>query len=296
MAKKTVREIKKSITDVFINDDAVKAKYGLTPGKSFEDEFSAASIESIIFHAVAFGMFVLYSFFELFKAEINAAIINYTHPTLIWFAEKVKTFQYGDDVVPEKDYYDNTGLTDEEIALRKVVKYAAAVEQSFSNGRFGVRVKVAGEDGAGERIELPTVQLNALKSFFFLPQVKPAGVYVEITSSDADRLKLDLRVYYNPRVLNGLGQRLDGTDNRPLQNAIDAFLKNLPFNGRFNLTKFQDAMQAVDGISDPRILSAQTRYAALPYTMVVDEIVPDSAYLKIYDEADLTIEWIAKDV
>lgn len=296
MANKTVAEIKKSMTDVFISNDAVKTAYGLTPGKTFEDEFSPASIESIIFHAVAFAMFVLYSFFEIFKTEINQAIIDYTHPTLHWSSEKIKTFQFGDDVVPETDYYDNTGLTDEEIAQRRVIKYAKAVEQNFSNGRFGVRIKVAGEDAAGERIQLPIDQLTAARSFWNLPHVKPAGVYTEITSDDADRLKLSVRAYYNPRILNSLGQRLDGTNNTPLQNAIDAFLKNLPFNGRFNLTRLQDAMQAVEGISDPRILDAQTRYAALPWTGVVDESIPDSGYLKIYDTTDLIIEWLPKDV
>lgn len=279
------------MTDVFIGNADVQAAYALTPGKSFEDEFSAASIESVLFHAVAYAMYVLYSFFDLFKIEIDTAIVNYTHPTLIWYADKAKTFQYGDNVVDDTDYYDNTGLTDEQIAIKKVVKYAAAVEQNFSNGRFGVRIKVAGEDGGGERVQLPSAELAALRAYFFLPQVKPAGVYCEITSDDADRLKLSLRVYYNPLVLNNLGQRLDGTNNTPLQNAIDSFLKNLPFNGRFNLTKLVDAMQAVGGIADPRILSAQTKYAALPWADVVDEVIPDSAYLKIYDPADLTIDW-----
>jgi len=291
---KTVTEIKKSITDVFISNTDIQTAYALTPGKTFEEEFSPASIESIIFYSVAFVMFVLYSFFDLFKAEINTDIVNYTHPTLKKYADKIKTFQYGDTPIAETDVYDNTGLTDTEIQARRVIKYSAAIEQAFSNGRFGVRIKVAGENGSGERIQLPVPELTAARAF--LPRFKGPGVYCEVTSDDADRLKLDLKVYYNPLVLNSLGQRLDGVNNVPLQDAIDVFLKNLPFNGRFNLTKLVDAMQAVDGIVDPVILSAQTRYAALSWTVVVDEVIPDSAYLKIYDPADLTIIWIAKDV
>lgn len=291
---KTVTEIKKSITDVFISNADVQAAYLLTPGKTFEEEFSPSSIESIIFYSVAFVMFVLYSFFDFLKTEINTDIINYTHPTLKKYAEKIKTFQYGYTPIAETDLYDNTGLTDAEIEARQVIKYSAAIEQVFSNGLFGVRIKVAGEDGGGERIQLPTPQLDAARSF--LPRFKEPGVYCEITSDDADRLKLIIKAYYNPLVLNSVGQRLDGFNNTPLQDAIDSFLKNLPFNGRFNLTKLVDAMQEVDGMVDPVIVSAQTRYAALSWTAVVDEVIPDSAYLKIYDPADLTITWIAKDV
>jgi len=292
---KTVAEIKKQMTDAFISNQSVIDAYSLTSGKTFEDEFSTASIESIIFYCVAFGMYVIYSFFDLFKMEIDTAITNYTHPSLTMFAEKMKTFQYGDNVVAGKDYYNNTGMTDAQIEAKKVIKYAAALEQSFSNGRFGVRIKVAGQDGGGNRMQLPTTEYNAAKAF--LKIFKPGGTYCELTTDDADYLKLQLRVYYNPLVLNNLGQRLDGTDNEPLQKAIDKNLKNLPFNGRFNLTALTDAMQAVEGIADPRILVAQTKYAALPYSNVVDEVVPDAGYLKIYDLVnDLQIEWIAKSV
>jgi hypothetical protein len=288
----TVADIKKTITDVFIANDAVIAAYSITPGKTFEDEFSTASIESIIFYCVAYGIWLIYSFFDLFKSEIDAEVADYTHPTLDFFAVKMLTFQYGRDVIAGTDTYDNTGLTDEEIAAQKVIKSANAQEQDFSNGRFGVRLKVAGEDGDGNRIILPDAELTAAQDF--LKIFKPAGVYTELTTDNADYLKLSLRVYYNPLVLNNQGQRLDGTDNTPLQDAIDAFCKNLPFNGRFNLTALTDTMQGVDGIADPRILSAQTKYAALPFTDVIDEVIPDAGYLKIYNDTDLNIVWVAK--
>lgn len=283
------------MTDAFIGNPDVISAYGLTPGKTFEEEFSPASIESILFYCAAFGLFVIYSLFDLFKTEVDTAIINYTHPTLTWFAEKIKTFQYGDAVVPEKDYYDNTGLTDAQIEVKKVIKYAAAIEQDFSNGRFGVRIKAAGEDGSGNRVKLPDAERDAAREF--LKIFKPAGTYCELTTDDPDYLKLSLKIYYNPLVLNNQGQRLDGTNATPLQTAINNHLKNLPFNGRFNLTALVDAMQGVDGVSDPRIISAQTKYAANPYTDVIDERIPYSGYLKIYDQnTDLTIQWIAKSV
>lgn len=254
---------------------------------------SRVAIWKIIFWAVAYGILIIDTLFDLFRAETDLRIKQLKPATLTWFAEKVKTFQYGDDLVPETDYYDNTGLTDADITTRKVIKYAAAIEQNFSNGRFGVRIKAAGEDGAGNRVKLGDAQRDAAREF--LNRFKPAGTYCELTTDDADYLKLSLKVYYNPLVLNNVGARLDGSDATPLQSAIKTQLKNLPFNGRFNLTSLVDAMQAVDGVSDPRIISAQTKYAALPYSEVIDERIPDSGYLKIYDEVtDLIIQWIPK--
>lgn len=291
---KTVAEIKKQMTDSFISNQAVIDSYELTPGKSFEEEFSIVSIESIIFYCMAFGVWLLYSFFDFFKIEIDAAITNYTHPTLVWYATKMKSYQHGDNLMEGTDRYDtNILITAEQMQAKLVIKYAAAIEQSFSNGRYGIRIKVAGESN-NQRVKLPDEQRDAAKEF--LKRIKAGGVYCELTTDDADYLKLALRVYYNPLVLNSQGQRLDGTDNEPLQKAIEDHLKNLPFNGRFNLTALTDAMQKVEGIADPRILQAQTKYAALPYTDVVDEVIPDAGYLKIYNENDLTIEWIAKNV
>jgi hypothetical protein len=254
---------------------------------------SRVAIWKVLFYTIAFGIFLIDSLFDLFRSEVDDKIKLLKPATLSWFAEKIKTFQFGDDLVPETDYYDNTGLSDDDIEAKQVIKYAAAIEQNFSNGRFGVRIKVAGEDGGGSRIKLPDDQRDA--AIEFLKRFKPAGTYCELTTDDADYLKLILRVYYNPLVLNANGERLDGTNPTSLQDAIDNHLKNLPFNGRFNLTALADAMQSVDGVLDPRIISAQTKFAALPFTEVQDEIIPDAGYLKIYDEdTDLTIQWLPK--
>lgn len=285
---KTVQEYFDSIRNRALSLAADAGRQDMT---DMLNNTSRVAIWKILFYAVAYCVFLIDTLFDLFRAETDAKILLLKPPTLIWFANKIKDFQFGDDLIPETDVYDNTGLTEDEIEERKVIKYAAAIEQDFSNGRFGVRIKVAGEQG-GVRVKLPTEEQEAAREF--LKRFKPAGTYVELTSDDADYLKLALRVYYNPLVLRPNGERLDGTDSRPLQTAIETHLKNLPFNGRFNLTALVDAMQKVDGVSDPRIISAQTKYAALAYTDVVDERIPDSGYLKIYNEADLTIEWIAK--
>jgi hypothetical protein len=241
---------------------------------------------------VAFAILTLEKLFDFLRIEINEQIAAQKVATLPWYAEMMLQFQYGYTLVPFTDYYDNTGLTPLQIANSKVIKYAAATEQEFTNGRFGVRIKVAGENGAGERVKLSDAERDAAREYF--KRIRFAGVYGEVTTDDADSLKLSLKVYYNPLVLNNTGARLDGTTATPLQDAIAEHLENLPFNGRFNLTELVDAMQAVDGVSDPRIISAQTAFALNPHTEVIDERIPDAGYLKIYNNTDLTIQWIPK--
>lgn len=291
--EKTVADIKKQMTDSFISNQNVIDAYQLTPQKTFEEEFSTASIESIIFYCMAYAVWLLYQFFDLFKKEIDTSIKNYTHPTLTFYTEKIKTFQFGDNVITGTDTYNNTGLTDAQIEAKRIIKYAAAQEQAFTNGRYGVRIKVATDNnGMGEALT-PQQYTAALA---FLNTFKYAGVYTQLTTNDADNLKLFLRIYYNPLVLNNQGQRLDGTDNEPVQKAIKTYLKNLQFNGEFNLTALTDVLQQVNGVEDPRVLQAQTKYAALPYTDVIDKIIPDAGYLKIYNSlTDLQIEWVAKN-
>ena len=44
----TIAEFKKTMTDAFISDEAIKEKYGLADGLNFEDQFSTVSIENIL--------------------------------------------------------------------------------------------------------------------------------------------------------------------------------------------------------------------------------------------------------
>jgi hypothetical protein len=53
----------------------------------------------------------------------------------------------------------------------------------------------------------------------------------------------------------------------------------------------------VDGVEDPKLISAQARYGALPYAEIIDEYTPDAGYLRIPDyNVDLTIQWVPKVV
>ena len=92
-----IAEYKKLMTDFFISDETVKEKYELTDGLSFEEQFSAVSLESIIFSNVATSMFVMQELFGQFKKDITLSINEQMPGTANWYAYKAKLFQYGKD-------------------------------------------------------------------------------------------------------------------------------------------------------------------------------------------------------
>lgn len=284
---RTTAEIKKSITDVLIaNPDIINA-YQLTAGRTFDEEFSAASVESILLFAVAYGIHIHEVLFDEHKAEVLNHIANMKPHSLQWYANKARAYQHGHALIPETDKYDNTGLTDETIENSRIVKYAAVTEQER-----GLRIKVATSDG-NDLDALDDAQLPAFTAY--MQEIKDAGVKLLITSGVADALKLDLFIKYDSLVLDVQGKRLDGTNPRPVQEAIKNYLKNLPFNGRLELSALVDEIQKVDGVRAPYVTAASAKYGALPFTSFAGQsYLPDAGYLRFMNEDDdLNIEFEA---
>lgn len=252
---------------------------------------STVSIYAKFLYIVAFCAWTIENLHDLFKTEVKQIIYDTKPHTPQWYVKMAKAFQYGYNLVPEKDYYDNTGLTDDQIAASKIVAFAALVELPF------IRLKVAKKSGSGLG-KLTVPELDAFRAYTM--RIKDAGVKLKlasltsastITSSDPDKLRLQCRFKFNPLVLADTGARIDGTSNTPVPDAIRGYLENIDFNGLFSIQKLVDAVQAVDGYSDFAIDQMQTKYGALPFTSVDIDFVPDGGYLVI-DDVDLIIQYI----
>jgi hypothetical protein len=133
-------------------------------------------------------------------------------------------------------------------------------------------------------------ELTAFRAY--MARVKDAGVSLQIDSLVADKLKLELDVYYNPLILNSIGQRIDGSDLEPVKNAITKYLQNLPFNGVFVLTYLVDELQKVDGVTIPKVKVAQAKYGLFPFTSINELYQPDSGYLRFEVPGDLVLNYI----
>lgn len=250
---------------------------------------SRVAIFRLVAYIVAVCTWTLETLFDLHVIEVNQTIANKNPHTAQWYASMAKEFQLGMDLQSDGTY-DNTGLTDDQVAATQIVSYAAVIEQVVS-GRIKLRIKVAMTDGNGDLAALGDVYLAAFSAY--IARRKDAGVWIEISSGAADSLMLSLDYYYDPLILNSSGQRIDGTDNAPVPTQINNFLKSLPFNGIFSINALNDALQSIDGYKELKINYAMARYGAFPFASVNVTYTPDAGYLRIYNSnTDLLINYI----
>lgn len=285
---RVISDIKKEMTDSFIQNDSVVADYGLAPSETFENAFSPVSVESTLFDVIASSFWTLEKLFDTLKTEILDIISRLKPHSLRWYVEKAKAFQFGDALMADSDKYNNAALTDAQIEQRKVIKYAACTKERRSNGRVYLRLKVAGEVN-GDIGQLPAPQKAAFTDYIF--RTGDAGVDIEVDSLPADQIKMKWIIYYDPLILDENGSRLDGQDIEPVQKAIKNYLKVLLFNGTYVPAYHTDAVQQVEGVVIPVITECEATYGLLPFTSVQDKYEPDGGYLRFYNNSDLAIEF-----
>lgn len=266
------------MTDVFITNDTIKALYGLDPKKSFEDQFSKVSLESILFYVVATAVWTLEKLFDRHRQECTELINELKPHSIRWYANKAKAFQFGKSLVPDTDQYDNTGLTDEQVREQQVVKYSAVTEKAAI-----IYVKVAtGSEGA--RTQLSPEQEEALAGYF--KEVKDAGVKLQIVNLPAEEFNVDIDVYYDPQVFDKSLNRLDGT-GKLVHDTIASFVENLPFNGEYRNSALINALTGLDGVVMVELKQSTANGQPIPARWV-----PESGYFRV-DKELLGINTIA---
>jgi hypothetical protein len=273
----TIQYYQTQITNAYVANAATIGIY-IRP-----ELWSVTNMDRCVIYAVAVCAYLLNSLFDLFKADVDETISAMKPHSLRWYALKAKAFQYGFSLVADADYYNNTGIDADVVAASKIVSNVAVTEQTR-----GLRIKVA-KLVSSDLAPLGTTELAAFQ--FYMKQVKDAGVKLNITTSVADNLKNDITIIYNPLVLNASGERIDGTDPLPVQNAIRSFLKNLPFNGVFSIQKYEAKLLEIDGVTDLKINSISARYGLLPFANINISYTPDSGYMRIAD-ADLSLNFL----
>jgi hypothetical protein len=276
---RTIKEIKDGMTARFVADETVVAKYELEAGKTFDEQFSTVSIESLLFYIVAAAQWSLETLFDHHRTEVSALITELKPHSLRWYVSKAKAFMPGRPLLPDTDLYDTSGMTAEAIAAAQVVRFAAAVESEAV-----VYLKIAGEDN-GERAPISADALVAFREY--IREVKDAGVMVEVINETPDHFRLTMTVYYNPMVLDGTGMNFDG--ERPVQDAVKKFVGDLPFNGEYRNVDLVDALQQIEGVEIPELHVAETSRDGVNWTAVNAKTTPYGGYYRIYNEPDLNI-------
>lgn len=276
---RTIEEIKKSMLDDFYKQPGMALKFNST--------VSNAGILSVLFYVFAAVVWSMESLFYLHKGDVETYINEFKPHTLRWYRNKVLDYRAGKELIPETDQYDLSLFSEEELASTRVVKYCAVTEAVDASVLY---IKVAGET-SGKRGILSTDHENGLRAY--MQVVKDAGVKIVIKNQAADNLKLELKIYYNPLILNENGERIDGRKNKPVQETITNYIENLPFNGEYKNVELVDVLQKVNGVVIPELLSSSARFGENAFTDIEALLKPDAGYFTLNEEEDLTIKWEA---
>jgi hypothetical protein len=271
-----------------IYDQIVAAKNAQTE-LAAADSTSKVAVFALWAYVVAVCIWTLESLFDAHKACVDKAISEMKPHKLRWYRSIALAFQFGQALVQDEDYYDNTGLTAEAVLAMQVIKHAAITESAEGN----LRLKVATEVN-GELAPLSRATPDQYTPFVaYMNMVKDAGVKLLIDSLPADKLSLNVDIYYDPLVIDATGGRLDGSSIKPVEIAIKEYLKALPFNGEFIIAALTDKLQITPGVVVPQINYVNISYGAMPWTGVNARYVPYGGYLRIYDPVDLIVNYIA---
>lgn len=241
---RTITTIHKGILDSIVANEVLSPYLTSTSIYAIYRAFS---------YVIATAIWLLESFFDQHTTEVNAIILNQKSGRKPWYRDMALRFQYGFDLVPDKDYFDNGMATDEDIEDSKIIKYAA-VSESEETSR--VILKIAGET-SGVLSPINEEQYEAFDAY--IDEIRWAGVQYSIINYLPDQLYLNIQIKRDPLVLNSTGMSiLNG--NHPVQEAIQEYMKELPFNGELQLSLLVDKLQKVTGVIDATILSAQSAW------------------------------------
>ena len=247
---------------------------------------SKVAIWRLWVYIIAVAIWSLEKIFDLHRADIDKRLAELKPHTARWYRSKALAFQYGFDLLPDSDKFNNTGHTEEQIEASKIVKYSAVVE-SPNEGRL--IVKIAGEQG--EQLQpITDAQKQAFEAY--LQEIKDAGVRLSVVNYKPDILHLRMKIVYDPLMLDSNGQSITNAF-KPVERAIKDYLKNLPFNGELVLAHLIDALQHEEGVKIPHLVLAQSKninsggeYGAFE-TIEISKI-PTAGYFTIDNFNDIT--------
>lgn len=275
---RTITEIKQQITTEFIGRPEIIAIYSLDVNKTFEEQFSKVSLESILFYVVAFAIHTVESLFATHKSEVNQLVDNERWGRFGWYEKMAKKYQHGRTLITDYDCYNNSAFDADQIAEQQVVKFAACNE--LQDGQLALKL-AKGEAGALE--PLADAELAGVSAYFNARGgVKPAGVRVNCISLPADFLKVMLSIQYDALILDANGNRLDApTEPQPVITAIQQYLSSIDFAGEYSNMKLIDAIQDVQGVVIVDLNAAWFKYSDFDYELIQSRYRPAAGFMQL---------------
>jgi len=273
---RAINEIQNGILTEITSNEVLSLKLNST---------SKAAIYRLFSYVVAASIWALEVLFDNHKKEIQEIILRDKAHRPSWYRTKALAFQYGFNLIADTDNFDNTGYTDEQIENSKIIKYAAVTP----NGGQLV-IKTATEAG-GVLTPLTPEQRASVDAYF--SEIADCGVKYLVVNHLPDILLLNIKIYRDPLVLDSNGMSiLNG--NYPVQDAINEYMKELPFDGELVLAHLIDKLQQAEGVIIPHLINAESQAIDIntnaynPPQVIDVKTIPESGYFKIPNFDNIT--------
>jgi hypothetical protein len=270
---RTIKEIADSIKEAFVNSVLLRGLYGLNENKTFEEQFSSVSVESLIIETHAAAAASIEAMHEWHLRDITQRIEQERYGYAGWYVKMMLAFQFGFDIneLEEQTYYNDT--TSDNAIDARIIKFAYAFDTPNS---LGVIIKIAKADQNGYPTPLDNFELTVATSY--INRIKPAGIPIKIVNENADILDITVKIIYDPLVFNSE----DDVEDK-VKKAINDYLHGIEFNGSFVSMKMIDQLQLTKGIVialENKIEVTHVGYAPENITGLVSHI-PASGAMKL---------------
>lgn len=207
---------------------------------TFSLSTSAAAEWRLWVHCVAYCIYNFEIVLDAFKREMDEDAEKEVAGTVTWYNDKCYEFQMGHELV----FDETTGLleyktVDESARVVKIASVNVAEDNT-------IMFRIATEDEEGKIVPLTSNQLLNFKNY--IDAIKFAGTKSQVISTDADEVRYDIKVYYNPA--------------NPVDTVRDAVLASLEefktaqkFGGVIYEHKLLEAVTAVAGVVTAKTVS-----------------------------------------
>lgn len=198
---------------------------------------------------------------DVFKVDVASDLQNKVNGTPAYYANALLKYQHGDQLMINDEgtqfYYPTIDETKRIVTKVAYSEVNHEVEEIVNGQRTVYKffdkdlvLKIAtGESGAYEQIDGDV--LNAIRSY--MQQISFAGTHMTIVSRKGDVLVPKMIVYYD-------GGLSESEMMNAVEQALNDFVANLPFDGAVYVQKIIDVIQKLDHVTDVYIDNKSTDY------------------------------------
>lgn len=261
-------------TEEIFNDIITEKDSGAYPELDTLNATSKVSIWRLFVYIMSFLTKLVTDAFDSLQVQLRDLFAKNQVGTLDWWLSKLYQFQYEDSLELIDGVYKYSNID----SAKQIVKRAALELLNYV-----LLFKVAAEDNEGNLIPLTPVQHSALLAY--INKIKLPGTYVGLFSGNADNIKINLRVYYNPEISES-----ELTTN--ITSGIKSYLNNIVYNGKFIINDLTDTLQLIDGVVNPVIKAVYVKADSSPeisYNLIDDYYNSFAGY---YQLTELNIDYI----